>query len=221
MVIAERKPLSEILAGVSPYQNILVLGCGGCMTVGLSGGLREVGLMAQEIILATAGRDIKISQAIVQRQCEPLFIEKLAESMGSVEAVLSLGCGVGVQALADRYPNVVILPALNTRFLGMNVSQGVWVERCQACGECLLGETGGICPVVRCPKSLLNGPCGGSQNGMCEVGEGIPCAWAVIYERLEKRGELERLLVVREPKNWGKAYGPGVVVKGGLRGETQ
>lgn len=193
------------------------------MTVGSTGGAREVGLLAQEIILGSqaAGRDVKIWEHVVERQCEPLFIEELAKDIGSVEVVLSLGCGVGVQALAERYPEVLIFPALDTRFVGMNARQGVWVERCQACGECILGETDGICPVVRCSKGLLNGPCGGSQNGMCEVGDGIPCAWALIYERMERRGEVAHLLSIQEAKNWGKAYGPRTVVKGGPRRETE
>ncbi len=222
MVIAERKPLTDILDKLRPYRSILIAGCGGCMTVGLSGGAREVALMAQEIRLAcqALGREIEVFEHMAERQCEPIFLEELIEDIEFVDAVVSLGCGVGVQALAEKFPKTVVLPALDTRFVGMPEKHGVWVERCQACGECIIDQTGGICPIARCSKNLLNGPCGGSQNGWCEVGEGIPCAWSLIYERMARLGEVEKLSSIQAAKNWGKADGPGKVVKGGRSREV-
>lgn len=223
MVIAERKPLTEILEMVRPYRSLLIVGCSGCMTVNLSGGAREVGLMAQEVKLAFQAnrRDIEVADHLVQRQCEPVFIEDVDEEVGKAEAVLSLGCGAGVQSLAERYPFVPVFPAVNTRFIGISEGQGVWVERCQACGECILDRTAGICPVSRCPKHLLNGPCGGSQDGLCEIGGEVPCAWVLIYKLMERRGEINRLLSIQQAKNWSKGNGPGKVLKGGRLRENR
>jgi len=112
------------------------------------------------------------------------------------------------------------VPGLNTTFMGMPVEHGVFEERCQACGDCILGLTAGICPIARCSKQLLNGPCGGSQRGRCEVNPDIPCAWQLIYDRMAARGQLERLLEIQPPKNWSTSRdgGPRRIIREDLRG---
>jgi hypothetical protein len=133
-----------------------------------------------------------------------------------VDAVLSMACGVGVQFMSEVFEGKVVLPALNTKFYGATLEQGVWSERCVGCGSCVLGKFGGVCPVARCSKSLLNGPCGGSKDGKCEVDpENIPCGWQLIYDRMKGLGLLSRLEENEPIKDWrtGRDGGPGKIVR--------
>ncbi len=221
MIKAEQKPIAEIMEMIAPYKKILILGCGTCVTVCFAGGEKEVGLLASSLRIASAatGQGKTFAEATVQRQCEWEFIDAVADQIKRVDAVLSLGCGIGVQALAERYPDEVILPGVNTTFLGMAVQPGVFEERCVACGDCILGQTAGICPIARCAKNLLNGPCGGSQNGKCEINPDLDCAWQLIYDRLARLGQLDRLATIMPPKDWSKDRdgGPRKIVREDLR----
>jgi hypothetical protein len=147
----------------------------------------------------------------VKRQCEREFLEELDEKVKEVDAVLSLACGIGVQALAERFPTTPILPGLNTSFLGFPDEHGVWSETCSACGDCILDQTGGICPITRCTKGLLNGPCGGTNNGKCEVSPEKDCAWTLIYQRLEKQGKLDLMRQYYPPRNFQVVIRPGKI----------
>jgi len=119
------------------------------------------------------------------------------------QAVLSLACGAGVQFVAERHPAVPVYPALNTVFVGVDRDVGWYEENCRTCGDCILGETGGICPVTRCAKGLFNGPCGGTTlDGKCEVDPNVPCAWFQIHERLEKQGRLDLIRKIRPAREW-------------------
>ncbi len=204
MIVAEQKPLDELKQLVSGYDKVLVLGCGTCVTVCFAGGEKEVGILASSLRMATRldGIQTEFLEATVQRQCEYEYNEAIAELLPQVDAVLSLACGIGVQTINEQFPTIQTLPGLNTTFLGQPTEQGVWEERCQACGDCVLGTTGGICPISRCAKSLLNGPCGGSQNGVCEVDRETPCAWQLIYDRMSALGKLDLLLELNTMKNW-------------------
>ncbi len=204
MIVAEQKPLDEIKQLVSHFNKVLVLGCGTCVTVCLAGGEKEVGILASSLHMATKldGQEIEFLEATVQRQCEYEYNEDVAEMLPQVDAVLSLACGIGVQTMNEQFPQTLTLPGLNTSFLGMPTEQGIWEERCQACGNCVLGTTGGICPIARCAKSLLNGPCGGSQNGVCEVDPDTPCAWQLIYDRMSALGKLDLMMDLTPMKDW-------------------
>ena len=204
MIVAEGKPLEEIVEMLAPFNKVLVLGCGTCVTVCFAGGEKEVGILASSLRMATrlGGREITFLEATVQRQCEYEYNQAIADLLPQVDAVLSLACGIGVQTMNEQFADVLTLPGLNTTFLGQPTEQGVWEERCQACGNCVLGTTGGICPIARCAKSLLNGPCGGSQNGVCEVDPDTPCAWQLIYDRMVALGRLDLLLELNPMKDW-------------------
>ncbi|MBN1992208.1 MAG: methylenetetrahydrofolate reductase C-terminal domain-containing protein [Anaerolineae bacterium] len=221
MIIAEQKPLVKIKEMLAGQQKVLVLGCGTCVTVCFAGGSKEVGILASSLRMAAKleGQPKIVDEMTVQRQCEWEYIDPLLEKLDDYDAVLSLGCGVGVQALAERFPDKPILPGLNTSFMGLPTEQGVWEERCQACGDCILDLTGGICPIARCAKQLLNGPCGGSQNGRCEIDPAVPCAWHLIWERAEKLGLRDRLLAVQPPKTWttSRDGGPRRIIRDDLR----
>lgn len=202
MIVAERKPFEEIVESVGKYDSLIIAGCATCVTVCMAGGEKEVGLLASQLKMqaGVSGRELRIEEITLQRQCDEEYLEPLKKLDGRV--VLSLGCGAGVQMLAEKLPGVKIIPGLNTRFIGVTESQGVWAERCAGCGNCLLERTGGICPVARCSKSLMNGPCGGSQNGKCEIGQDVDCAWQLIHDRLGSLQELDRLVEIMEPRDW-------------------
>jgi len=221
MIVAEQKTLDEIKTLVKSAQNVLVVGCGTCVTVCFAGGSREAAILASSLRMATQldGSPKKVSDVTVQRQCEWEYLDPISDQVKDVDIVLSLGCGIGVQAIAEHFPNTWVVPGLNTKFLGIPLEQGVWAERCAACGDCILGLTGGICPIARCSKSLLNGPCGGSEDGHCEVDAEIPCAWQLIYDRMNSLGKLEVLMDLQPPKNWRSSRdgGPRKIVREDLR----
>jgi ferredoxin len=221
MIVAEQKPLEEIKGLIRDAQRVLVVGCGTCVTVCFAGGDKEAGILATSLRMASRleGDPKDVTHVTVQRQCEWEYLDTIADQVQEADVVLSLGCGVGVQALAERYPEAWVVPGLNTKFLGLPVEHGVWAERCAACGSCILGLTGGICPIARCAKQLLNGPCGGSQDGRCEINPEVPCAWQLIYERLKAQDRLHLLLEIQPPKDWSTSRdgGPRRVVREDLR----
>jgi ferredoxin len=211
MIVASPKGVPEVQDILQRHQKVLFVGCGTCVTVCLAGGEREVGITAYAVRMARklAGKPIQIEQALIERQCENEFIQTLAEAVERNEAVLSFGCGAGVQALAERFPNKPVYAALNTQFLGILEEQAVWTEKCLGCGDCMLHQFGGVCPVTRCAKRILNGPCGGSTAEHCEVAEDRPCVWQLIYQRLKAIGQLDRLDAIVPPKNWQPAWTGG------------
>jgi len=221
MIVAQQKPLDEIKNLIGDAQKVLVLGCGTCVTVCFAGGAREAAIVASSLRMATKldGKPKEVTDLTVQRQCEWEYLDTVAEQVKEADIILSLGCGIGVQAIAEHFPDKWVVPGLNTAFLGLPTEQGVWAERCAACGNCILGLTGGICPIARCSKSLLNGPCGGSENGHCEIDPEVPCAWQLIYDRLMAMGKLDALLEIQPPKNWrtSRDGGPRRIVREDLR----
>jgi ferredoxin len=221
MIIAEAKPLEEVKALLADAEKILAVGCGTCATVCFAGGTREVGITASLLRMDAKlnGRERQVTEVTVQRQCEWEYLDSIADAVTDADIVLSLGCGIGVQALVERFPDAWVVPGLNTKFMGLPLEQGVWSERCAGCGDCILGITGGICPIARCSKQLLNGPCGGSVDGHCEVDEDIPCAWQLIYDRLSAMGKLEVLMDIQPPRDWrpSRHGGPRKIVREDLR----
>ena len=221
MIVAEQKPLDEIKTLIGDAESVLVVGCGTCVTVCFAGGAREAAIVASSLRMATKldGNGKTVTDVTVQRQCEWEYLDEVAEQVGSVDVVLSLGYGIGVQALVEHFPDAWVVPGLNTTFMGLPTEQGIWSERCAACGDCILGLTGGICPIARCSKSLLNGPCGGSEDGHCEIDPDIPCAWQLIYDRLSSAGKLDVLMDIQPPKNWqtSRDGGPRKIVRQDLR----
>lgn len=190
MIVAELKPFDEIRRMLKGYNKVMVLGCGTCVTVSMTGGERQVNLLSSAIRMAgkLEGNDLLVGEKTILRQCDPEFIDQITEEAVKYEAILSLACGAGVQGVAEKLGNACVLPAMNTTFIGLTDGKGAWVEVCSACGNCILHETGGICPVTRCAKGLMNGPCGGSQAGLCEISRENPCVWQLIYMRIGKPG---------------------------------
>jgi ferredoxin len=218
MIVADRKSVSEIREMIQGHKKVLLMGCGTCVTVCLAGGERETGILGSAVRMALklAGKgDVVLDECTIERQCEDAFIDVIASRVDEYDAILSLGCGAGVQNLADRFPKTAVYPGLNTQFMGVLESQGVWTEKCAGCGNCRLGEFAGICPFSRCAKKLLNGPCGGSQDGRCEVHPELECGWQLIYDRARNLGIVDRLEELAEPQDWSTSFdgGPRKVVR--------
>jgi ferredoxin len=204
MIVARPKLIKEIVSMIYGYQRILLVGCAGCATVCMSGGEKEAEILASALRLIRQRQKEPLHTATFTciRQCDPEFLVPLDELVEGADALISMACGVGAQYLAERYPGKWVVPGLDTSFAGGFVRQGVWEERCGLCGYCILHLTGGICPVTRCAKSILNGPCGGSQNGKCEINKEMDCAWQLIYERMRSMGKTNQLMEIQMPKDW-------------------
>jgi ferredoxin len=221
MIVAERKPIEEIIAFVKNCKKILIVGCNECVTVCYAGGKKEVGILASalKMVFMKEGKDLEITEVTLERQCDHEYLEEIRNIIEDYDAVISLACGVGVQFMAEKYLRTPIFPGVNTCFMGVTEERGVWAERCQACGQCILGQTAGICPISRCAKRLLNGPCGGSTNGKCEINKEIDCAWQLIIDRLKELGRLDDYDVLVPIKDWSteRAGGPRKVIREDLR----
>jgi hypothetical protein len=211
VIVADQKPFQEIAESVQGAKKILVVGCGGCVTVCLSGGQNEAAILTAALRLhqGVQGVPAEVREITLERQCDREYVEKLQDEIKDADCLVSLACGVGVQFLAEFYPDKLVVPAQNTKFIGGTKEHGVWEERCGLCGECILASTGGICPIIRCSKSILNGPCGGSSNGKCEINPDTPCAWALIYEQLKRQGRESSLLQLLPVKDWSKSRDGG------------
>jgi ferredoxin len=211
MIVGDLKSLTEIASSLAGYRKVLVLGCGGCVTVCRSGGDAEAHDLARQLSHPEhyAGIPPDFVVQTIERQCENDMLKAYLAVPEGAEAILSLACGAGVQIVADVFEPLPVLPALTTTFMGGADEAGVWREKCRGCGDCLLGHTAGICPIALCAKRLLNGPCGGSREGRCEVDSEIPCAWAKIYARLEKQNRLHLMDEYRAPRDWRKAGNRG------------
>lgn len=205
MIKADQKHIDEILKNLAGCRRILLVGCGACVTVCHTGGEKEVALLAATLRIAReqSGSPLDVAESTAARLCEPEFAAELAETFPEVEAVVSLSCGIGVQTMVRHFPLTPLYPGVNTLFLGETVAHGVWEERCQACGNCILDKTGGICPIARCAKQLLNGPCGGSSRGKCEIKRETDCAWQLIFDRMEAMNCLGRMSELIPAKAWG------------------
>ena len=195
MIVAERKPFEEILEKIKGYEKLLIVGCGTCVSVCMAGGEKETELLATELKMANQLKDnnTEFGETTIQRQCDREYIKAISDDARTCDAILTLACGAGVQLMADVLDPMPVIPALNTRFIGITIEEGIWAERCRACGNCLLADYSGICPIARCPKSLVNGPCGGSKDRKCETSNERDCAWILIYERLKKQGKLDNM----------------------------
>ncbi len=207
MIIVERKSIDDITESIKGFEKVLVVGCNGCVGIHQQGGEKQ----AEELAMLLKMKDKKLDARVttVLRQCDKSIVkDSLTGPAKDADAILSMACGAGVQVVAETF-DIPALPAHNTSFIGVQERESdIFYERCIACGNCILHKTGGICPVTRCPKSHMNGPCGGVYNGKCETDKERDCAWVLIYNRLKDLGELERFKTISEPKDFSKSTYP-------------
>ena len=206
MIVAKRKPFEEIKEMLKGYKKVLNVGCGTCVSVCLAGGEKEVNVLNAEIDMARKLEDnpIEIEGRTIERQCDREYLAELDDQIknGGYDALMSMACGVGIQFLAERYPDIPTFPGVDTTGLAVNQAVGWYEERCRSCSQCVLGITGGICPVTMCAKGLFNGPCGGTNKGKCEISSEQDCAWFKIHERLSRQGRLDCIKKLNTARGW-------------------
>lgn len=208
ITITEQKPLEEIMQYLEKSNGVYIIGCGTCATTLHTGGKSEVLEMKDK--LEAAGKKVT-GWMVIPTACDELTRDAMRENAQDIEAadsILVMACAFGVQTV-NLYADNSVYPALNTLFIGKEESPGNFIEVCMQCGACVLAQTAGICPLVRCAKSLLNGPCGGSVGGKCEISPDTPCAWQLIYDRLAALGQLDRLEEIQPPRDWGTSHSGG------------
>ena len=203
MIITQKKPLAEVLAMVGDAKTVAVIGCGLCASTCQTGGAPEVEAMKKT--LEEAGKSVVVTD-VADACCMKLGVRAKCKAISTAapDCIVCMSCGDGVQTIAKNCTGIPVYPANNTMFLGEVARVGIWEEACKMCGDCVLGTTGGICPITQCAKSLLNGPCGGQKNGKCEVNPENDCAWIQIYKRLEQLGQLDKLSMTRPDKGYEK-----------------
>ena len=208
--ITAQKPSEEVMQYLKKCRRVYLIGCGTCATLCHTGGKSEVLKMKEEL---EAGGKKVIGWMVIPTACDELTKYALQEEAANIKAadcILAMTCAVGVQTISlhlkDAKP---VYPALNTLFIGMEESPGHFIEVCLQCGSCVLGRTAAVCPLVRCAKSLLNGPCGGSSGGKCEISPDVPCAWQMIYDRLSEMGRLDELEEIEPIKDWSVSISGG------------
>lgn len=221
MIMGEQKPLEEIWEMIRPYKKVLVFGCNTCVAVCHTGGNKEAEILGSLLRMKATQENIsmEIKNGGIERQCEHEFYESAKEDLAWADLVLSTACGVGVQFTAEKMPTTPVFPGLNTTFMGAVDAPGIFTERCQGCGQCILAVTGGICPVSRCAKRLFNGPCGGSTKGKCEINKDLDCAWQLIVDRLTALNRLDDYETLAPIKDWSneRSGGPRKLVREDLQ----
>ena len=209
MIITKQKPITEILAALEGYGRVFLIGCAKCATVCKSGGEEEIWQMQEQ--LTASGKEVTGS-IIIDEVCHMLRagrdLRGRKEMVGEADALLVLACGAGVQSVSSANEKRTIA-GLDTLFLGNIRRFGQFEQKCSLCGECILTETAGICPVTVCPKGLLNGPCGGMQEGRCETDLETDCVWNQIYQRLQSQGTVENLRKPVARKDHSRMLKPG------------
>lgn len=214
MIVTQRKPLEEILNILKDQNKVFLIGCGECSTTCHTGGEKEVLEMKQ--FLEAQGKKVTgwvIPNApCIAAQTKTAFAQNMP-ALKDTQAMLVMSCGLGVQSVKenDRL-KLEVFPALNSMFGTLMDSKGSFYEVCSNCGECVLDKTGCICPITRCSKGLLNGPCGGVIKGKCEVDRDRDCAWVLIYKELERKGQLDKMRALSAPKDYSKTTKPHKVL---------
>ena len=206
MIITQKKPREELLAMLEGVTRVALVGCGQCASACQTGGAKE--LEEMRALLEENGKEV-VGSVLPDECCHKLLVKKDLKALrdAGAEAIVGLSCGDGVQTVADNV-SIPVYPANNTLFLGQIERVVMFNEYCRMCGDCVLGSTGGVCPITRCAKSLVNGPCGGQKNGKCEVNPDNDCAWILIYKRLEATGQLDKLARTRPDKGHAAAAYP-------------
>jgi ferredoxin len=205
MIISTKKRFDDILNSIRG-EPVFIVGCNECATLCHTGGEEEILEMKNAI---EEKKIIVTGWVILEPAChlnnDKRLLKSHKEEIDKAKKILVLACGNGVQTVSEIFIDKDIISGTDTLFLGEIKRASEFEKRCSMCGECLLDSFGGFCPISRCPKSLLNGPCGGSMDGKCEVDPELDCVWDTIYKYLKERGKLDLLKEVKEPKDWSKS----------------
>jgi hypothetical protein len=206
--ITQQKSEEEILRLLEGLVRVFIIGCGTCVTLTHTGGEPEVEAMKEK--LSDKGKLIT-GGVVLPVACDNLTgdaLSKHGQQIAQADVLFIMTCAFGVQTVARQLKKLVV-PALDTLFIGKETALGQFDEICLQCGTCILGETGGICPVTSCHKGLVNGPCGGTNNGKCEIDSAKDCAWTLIYNRLKELSSLDAMRRFQQPRNHQGEPKPG------------
>ena len=198
--ITAKKPIEEIQRSLEGLDRVFVVGCGTCTTMTKTGGVDQVEEM--KVQLQELGKRVTGS-VVIPTACDDMTDVAMKENeryIRSADCILSMSCALGVHRM-NLYIGKPVIPAVDTLFIAVEETPGYFREACAQCGRCLLGETAGICPITACHKGLVNGPCGGTNNGKCEVDKEKDCAWTLIYNRLQEQGRLDLMRQYHPPRN--------------------
>lgn len=216
MIVTKKREFNELIKNIKNYKSIFLLGCSECAALCGTGGEPEVKAMRET--LESRGKEVT-GMLVAKSGCQVLGtrleLKSHKEAIDRADCIIVMSCGAGTQTAVELYQDKPVFPANDSLFLANMTRLKIFDERCSLCGECILDKTGGICPITRCAKSLLNGPCGGSQGGKCEISPDMPCAWHLIIERLSKTGSLDKLDNIMSPKNWSPSTDGGPLTKRG------
>jgi hypothetical protein len=205
--ITTQKPFEGITEQLDGFDRVYIVGCGTCATMTRTGGKEEVLEMKER--LQELGK-LVTGWTVIPTACDDMTQEAVNQNSGAIQnatGILVLACALGVHKVSS-YVDIPVIPSLDTLFIGVEESPGCFHEVCAQCGQCVLGQTAGICPITACNKGLLNGPCGGTNNGKCEVDREQDCAWTLIYQRLEAQGRLDVMRKYHAPRNFNAAPRP-------------
>ncbi len=208
--ITRQKPFEELKELLASFDRPFIVGCGTCTTMTRTGGIEQVVEMKDR--LQQSGK-LVAGWTVIPTACDEMTevaMKENAQAIQSSNCILSMACALGVHRMS-LYINRPIIPAVDTLFIGVEDTPGFFREACAQCGQCLLGETAGICPITFCHKGLVNGPCGGTNNGKCEVDKDKDCAWTLIYNRLKEQGRLDLMKKYHAPRNHHVSLRPKTV----------
>ena len=198
MLITELKSRESILSLVTG--KVFIINCHGCKEVRFPEAEAEE--LEKELLASGKVTGVLTTDYICNPENLKLRLERRKTMIAEADAVLVLSCGVGVQSVAEFLPDKKVYAGCDTyRLPGFQGVTPLEVN-CDQCGECFLNLTGGICPLTACSKSLVNGQCGGSKNGKCEVDPNMECGWERIYRRLEAVGRLDALKCPVQLRNY-------------------
>ncbi len=209
MIITKKRDLKELMDNIKDYKRFFLVGCSECATLCATGGEPE--LKAMKETLEAEGKEVA-GTFVAKTGCQVLGtkveLKPFKETLAETDCILVMSCGAGTQTAVELYPETPVYPTNDSLFLGNMSRIQMFDERCSLCGKCILDKTGGICPVTACPKGLLNGPCGGTNEGKCEVSNDIDCAWVKIYNRMKRIDQLDEMKKINEPKDWSAHKNP-------------
>ena len=205
MIITRQKEFNDIIKCIAEGP-VFIIGCSECATVCHTGGEEEVLSMKK----ALEKKDIKITGWVILEpacnlQKDKLILKNHKKDIENAKKILVLACGNGAQTVSEIIEAIDIVPGCDTLFLGEIKHANDFEKRCALCGECIQDLFDSFCPVARCPKNMLNGPCGGLKNGKCEINSDLDCILDIIYKELKKKGQLYKLKEIKKPKDWSKS----------------
>lgn len=209
MIVTKKRELKDLMENIKNYSSFFLIGCSECAALCATGGEPE--LKAMKETLEADGRKVT-GTFVAKTGCQVLGtkieLKQFKDELSQTDCILVMSCGAGTQTAVDLYKDKPVYPTNDSLFLGNMTRLQMFDQRCSLCGQCILDKTGGICPVTACPKGLLNGPCGGTNEGKCEVSSDIECAWVRIYNRMKNIDQLEDMKKVAEPKDWSAGNTP-------------